>query len=241
MLIAFVAALAALPVSATKQYPGQNNRPQACRFDMDRGAMVLMIANGERTVAPGEVVTVDPRWTPYPSAWDPVPRSCLDGWRLSRGAPARLAADGASVRLDDDAAEGSRFELTARYRGRTITQAFRVIRPIVSPLVGIWTQDEAACPGGDAVFELVFRRDGSFAVTFEPEFHSRIDYGGRWQVEGDRLVLSNVTAAGSQPPPASAGEGSTYRLLDDGRLEFASPWYGHRSGELCRAAFRRQQ
>ena len=80
-------------VAAIAQYPGERNDPDACRFDMARGGMTLAVGLGEIAVAPGETVPVRPSWTPYPSAFDPVPARCLNGWRVSDAKTARLAKD----------------------------------------------------------------------------------------------------------------------------------------------------
>ena len=229
-------------VAAEQGYAGENNRPAACRFDMARGAMTLGVGGGGvRTVAPGEAVRIDPRWTPYPSAWDEVPLRCLDGWRVSNPAVARLTRDRRVLTIAADAPEGALVTLAARYRGHPVTQAYRVIRPVVSPLVGVWTQGRAECPNDDGLFELVFARDGSFTVTFATPLHNRIDYRGRWQARGGELVLDGIAPAASGGAlPGDMARATGFGLGADGLLRFAVPWHGSLEGRgACRGAFRR--
>ena len=226
-------------LAAGQDYAGENNRPAACRFDMARGAMTLSVGGAPLTVAAGESVRVDPRWTPYPSAWDEVPLRCLGGWRVSHPGVARLSRDRRTLTIAADAPEGTELTLSARYRGRALTQAYRVIRPVASPLVGVWTQDRAQCPNDDGVFELVFGRDGGFTVTFAAPLHNRIDYRGRWTTRAGELLLADLAAAGGRLPddiPNATG----FSLGADGLLRFATPWHGAAGGRgTCRGAFRR--
>lgn len=224
-------------VAAIAQYPGERNDPDACRFDMSRGGMTLAVGLGEIAVAPGETVPVRPSWTPYPSAFDPVPARCLNGWRVSDAKTARLAKDRASLRIADDAAAGTVVTLTARYRGETVTQRYRVIHPVASPLLGIWRQRAADCPGGDEVFELAFRRDGGFTVTFDVPMHDRVDYRGSWRVEGARLIVDGIHD--EEAPPADRAAASDFAIGEDGLLRFATPWFGHRAQPACTAPFKR--
>ena len=226
-------------LAAAQDYAGESNRPGACRFDMARGAMTLSVGGAPLAVAAGESVRVDPRWTPYPSAWDEVPLRCLSGWRVSHAGVARLSRDRRTLTISAHAPEGTQLTLSARYRGRTISQTYRVIRPVASPLVGIWTQDRAQCPNDDGVFELAFGRDGSFTVTFAAPLHNRIDYRGRWTVSGEALRLSGIEAAGGRLP-ANIANATGFDVGADGLLRFATPWHGSADGRgNCRGAFRR--
>lgn len=236
-MIAILVSLAAM-AAVQGGYVGDANDPDRCRFEQKKGAMTLAIANDTIKVAPGEVAKVSPSWTPYPSAWDSVPHRCLSGWRVSDPKLARLSPDHRTLTFATDAKEGATVTLTARYRGKKITQAYRVIHPVVSPLIGSWQQRAADCPGGDDVFELRFRRDGSFSVTFDTPMHSRTDYDGRWAVEGDQLILSNITPYSTDTPvPADLATRSAFKIAPDGTLGFAVPWYGHRRDAICRAVF----
>ena len=235
MLIALAAAGA-----DSAQYAGEANRPSACRFVMNGAGMTLSIGGGERAVAAGESARIDPRWTPYPSAWDPVPIRCLTGWRVSDPRLARLSRDRRTLRIAANAPEGAVVTVSARYRGHPVTQAFRIIRPVASPLVGTWVQDEAACPARDGVFELVFGRDGGFALTFDVPMHSNVDYRGRWRTEGDRLILSEISGRGDRPVPADMGSETRFVIGPDGRLQFETPWHGTAGTRgRCTAGFRR--
>ena len=238
-MLALVLLNAVATGAAGQGYAGENNRPAACRFDMARGAMTLSVGGGPRTVAAGERVRVDPRWTPYPSAWDEVPLRCLDGWRVSHPRVARLSGDRRTLTIAADAPEGAQLTLSARYRGHRVTQGYRVIRPVASPLVGVWTQDRAQCPNDDGVFELVFGRDGAFTVTFAAPLHNRIDYRGRWSGSGGALRLTGLAAAGGSLP-ANLANATRFSLGADGLLRFETPWHGAAGGRgTCRGAFRR--
>jgi hypothetical protein len=236
-MLAVVAAAAAADLD---QYPGEANRPARCHFEMDNAGMTLTVGGGARSVAPGETARIDPRWTPYPSAWDEVPIRCLDGWRVSHPALARLSRDRRTLRIADDAPEGAVVTVSARYRGEAVTQEYRIVRPVASPLVGTWVQDATACPAGDGVFELVFGRDGTFALTFDTPMHSNVDFRGRWRTEAERLLLSDVVGRGGQALPADMAMESGFAIAEDGALRFASPWHGTAGARgRCTAAFRK--
>lgn len=237
LMLALLNSIALL--AAGQDYAGANNRPAACRFDMARGAMTLSVGGAPLAVAAGESVRVDPRWTPWPSAWDEVPLRCLGGWLVSHPRLARLSRDRRTLTIAADAPEGAELTLSARYRGHRVTQAYRVIRPVASPLVGSWTQDRAQCPNDDGVFELVFRRDRTFTVTFAAPLHNRIDYRGRWSVRGGELLLSGIEAAGGRLP-ADMANASGFGVGADGLLRFGTAWHGAAGGRgSCRGAFRR--
>ena len=237
LVLAWLNAIALL--AAGQGYAGETNRPAACRFALDRGAMTLSVGGGPMTVAAGESVRVDPRWTPYPSAWDEVPLRCLGGWRLSHPGMARLSRDRRTLTIAAYAPAGTVLTLSARYRGHAVTQIYRVIRPVASPLVGVWTQGRAHCPNDDGLFELVFGRDGRFTVTFAAPLHNRIDYRGRWAVRGGDLLLTGIEAAGGRLP-GDIANATGFGVGADGLLRFATPWHGAADGRgTCRGAFRR--
>lgn len=215
-----------------------NNRPDRCIFDMQRGAIGLTYNIGEIPIAAGETAQIRPQWSPSPSSFYGVPHRCLDGWRVSDRTLAMLSRDRRSLTIAASAPEGATLTLSARYRGTTIQQRFRVIRPNVSPIVGLWQQRESDCPGDTRLFELVFNRDGRFAVSFGLHFHGGVDYRGRWRVDGERLILSEISAERMSPLPADIAQEATFALNGERRLTFGRNWYGTSNGRgTCRAAF----
>lgn len=217
------------------------NQPERCIFDVDRGAMIVTIGLGEIAVAPGETVRIRPQWTPFPQSFYPVAHRCLSGWRVSDPRLATLSRDRRSLVIGRRAPAGTVVTLTARYRGETLTQNFRVIAPIVSPLVGGWRQRAEDCPGDTWVFGLGLDRDGSFSVTFGWPMHSNVDYRGRWRADGDRLILSDLAASSGQIP-ADAVREARFTIDEVGGLRFDPSWYGTAGARgTCRAPFIRNQ
>jgi len=215
------------------------NRPDACVFDRRRGAIVLNHVLGDRSAAPGETVEIDPQWTPFPHSYYGVPHRCLTGWRVSDRTLATLSTDRRRLTIARNAPEGATVTLSARYRDETVSQNVRVIVPVASPLVGSWRQPDADCPGAAGLFQLAFNRDGTFSVTFGLPMHSNVDYRGRWRVDGDRLVLSDV-AASSGAVPGDSSRDARFTIGGDGRLSFDVPWHGTSATRgTCRAPFRR--
>lgn len=238
-MLILMAAAASLAAADEQDYAGAGDRPARCLFDLERGAMTLAPTSGEVSVAAGESAQIAPHWTPYPGAWDPVPHRCLSGWRASDQRLSRLSRDRRTLTIARDAPAGTLINLTARYRGREVNQAFRVIVPLVSPLIGTWRQRSEDCGRDTVVTELVFRRTGEFSVTFTPLLHNSVEYRGRWRSERDRLILSDIATASGRIPTDFIPE-AIYAIDPGGALTFSAPWHGTMARHgTCAGAFRR--
>lgn len=236
-MIATISTIAAALIAAAPAQYERNYNPDACRFNLDAGAIVLA-TRSEQSVAAGETVTLRPAYTTNPGSFDEVPGRCLTDWRVSDPRIARLSRDRKTLTLAPDAREGGEVTVTARYRGQpVIALKVRVIVPVQSPLVGFWTQEGvAACPEASRVFDLVFERSGAFSVALGPRFHGSRDYSGRWRVEGDRLVLSDLTGS----VPADMAREVRFTVGADGGLSFDRPWLGTQGERgTCTAPFRK--
>jgi hypothetical protein len=125
------------------------------------------------------------------------------------------------------------------FRGKRISETYEVIVPVASPLVGFWTQEGVdACAEPTRLFDLVFERSGDFAVALGPRFHGSKDYRGKWRVEGDRLILTEVTGG----KPADFAAEAAFTIDANGGLSFDKPWFGTQ-GERgkCTAPFRKMR
>lgn len=210
--------------------------PEKCRVPLDRGLVVLAMAPAPK-VAAGEQAKLRPSYTTNPGAFDALPAKCFSDWRVSDRKVATLSRDRTRVNVATDAKAGTRFVVSARFQGRRIEQVFEVIAPVVSPIVGFWSQEQVeACPSETRVFDLVSERTGDFAVSFGPSYPGQKDYCGKWRVEGDRLLLSDITGT----RPADFVSEVTFKVGADGSLSFDKPWLGtQRDRGTCSAPFRK--
>jgi hypothetical protein len=236
-VIASLSAVAGSSAASGQSYAGENNRAERCLFDMARGSMTLMTGAQEAPVAAGGSAQINPHWTPYPSAWDPVPSRCLTGWGVSHPRLARLSPDRRRLVVSPDAPVGTLIQVSARYRGHPIKQSYRVTQPVMSPLVGTWRQRADGCAPDTSVMELVFRSTGEFSLTFAALMHGAVDYRGRWQVEGNRLLVTDVRPANGELP-GDVGTETLFQISPGNELTFATPWHGTKSLRgTCRRAF----
>jgi|GEM_PF-4825248 len=215
------------------------NRPEACVYN-SRGRVIVTRGLGDISIAPGESVPIAPQWTPFPHHYYPVEHRCLTDWRVSDRRLATLSRNRQTLTIARNAPEGAVVTLTARYRDETIRQVFRVVVPIVSPLVGSWSQ--RGCDEANRISDILFIRDGRFSVSFVAHYHGGVDYRGRWRVDGNRLILSEVTRERADALPADMALETTFEIDDEGRVTFPTNWWGTSGARgSCRAAFTRSQ
>lgn len=233
MLSLVVLAFAAL-VSPVQDREPEPYQPEKCLFDLKQG--FLRAAPVEvPTLTAGETQPFRVYYSRYPSDFSDVPSECLKGWKVSAPRVATLARDRESLTVATTAKPGTEFTVSFTYRGKRVEQRYRVIAPVVSPLTGFWSQESVeACAKDTRVFDLVLGRDGSFGVAFGPRFHGSKDYRGKWKVEGDRLILSDVTGE----KPADLALEARFTIDANGGLTFDKQWFGTQGARgTCTAPF----
>ncbi|MCP3729223.1 hypothetical protein M9978_02175 [Sphingomonas sp. MG17] len=234
-MLAFLTLMAML---ASAPVQDRDFDPERCRVPADRGVVVLAARSAPKVKA-GETVAMKPIYTTNPGALDELPVKCFSGWTVSDPKLARLSSDRKTIAVAAAARAGSKFTVSAMFRGKRISETYEVIVPVASPLVGFWTQEGVdACAEPTRLFDLVFERSGDFAVALGPRFHGSKDYHGKWRVEGDRLILTEVT--GSKPADFAAE--AKFTIDANGGLSFDQPWFGTQ-GERgkCAAPFRKMR
>lgn len=209
-------------------------QPEKCLFDLDQGvlrAAPLAVV----PLAAGETQAFRVYYSRSPGDFSPVPDECLKGWQVSAPKVATLAKDRKSLTVAKTAEAGTEFSISFTYQGERVAQRYRVIAPIVSPLTGFWSQENVeACATDTRMFDLVFGRDGSFSVAFGPRLHGSKDYRGKWRVEGDRLILSDVTGE----KPTNLVLEARFTIDAAGGLTFDRPWFGTQGQRgTCAAPF----
>ncbi len=185
------------------------------------GTPVLWI--GTLEVAAGGLIAAQPFYAVRPGVASPVAANCLADWALSPGAPAALAPALGLVAVAPEAADGTRFTLTATVAGRPVSGEVRVSDPSLHPLAGHWHQTmEQVCgtqvprtpvrPIGD----LVFTAAGDFSLTWQP-FEAYRDYWGTYRHDVRSGTLTLEITGGNRPPANRTAAGKA-RLDNDGVL-----------------------
>lgn len=234
------AAFVTVPAALSAQPPTEGLDVDRCILT-ERGALILGQALPER-VSPGETVAIEPQWTPTPSWFEAVPLRCLGGWRVSNTAMATLARDRRSLRIAADAPVGATVVLTARYRSRELRHSFMIVRRVSSPLVGSWRPVEGACQPRTAITGLSFRDDGHFEVETVQRPHYSPTARGNWRTEGDRLILSDVSAFDGNGRPSTDFQNEARFVIEDNVLRFDRPWHGSAEGHgTCNAPLERSR
>jgi hypothetical protein len=212
------------------------------------GIPVLWIKTLE--VSPGSLITPRAYRTMRPGWFDPIAASCLTGWSLSDGAPARVhSALGLTV-VAPDAPDGAIFELHARLSGQpgetVVKGVVRVTDPALHPLAGRWMEtQEKVCDGAlwrtpaKPIGEVVFEAGGAFSLAVEP-FESYHDYWGTYRYERQSGALALNITGGNKVPSTLRAEG-TARVNADGELllEGLPPMDERASQPICARIFRR--
>ena len=233
-MLSYVALAIAALVSPFQDRSLAPYQPDKCLFDLKQG--VLRAAPvAVPTLAAGETQPFRVYYSRYPSDFSPVPNECLKQWKVSAPKVATLAKDRKSLTVAKTAQPGTEFTISFTYRGTRVAQRYRVIAPVVSPLTGFWSQENVeACAKDTRMFDLVLSRDGSFGVAFGPRLHGSKDYSGKWKVEGDRLILSDVTGE----KPVDLALEARFAIDANGGLTFDRPWFGTRGKRgTCAAPF----
>jgi hypothetical protein len=228
-------ALAACATAEGNGSPFSGLDAEKCVFP-PRGALILGTDNVSLLEA-GETAKVMPYWTPYPSAFVPVPHRCLRKWRVSPRGLASLSGDRSSITVARSAPLGSQFLLTAHYGNRIIERRYEVIRRIRSPLVGLWQPVPGSCPPDAAISQLTFRDDGRFEVEMiRYSLHHSPSVSGTWSVQGDRLLLRPDYGHDGKLKIADFKNEARFSFTE-GILRFDRPWYGSDQGHgVCNVA-----
>lgn len=225
---------AALALAGATAQVGSGNHPDRCIFE-DDGA-IIFDRNADGKAIAGRSITIDPQWTPFPSWFEPVPSKCFVKWKVTTPWLAKLSKDHKTLTVNADVPDGRIVEMRARIGNREVVQQWTVYTPTRSPIVATWGQRDEDCKGTIPLREVSIRDDGTIWVTWEP-FESRHDYWGKWTVEGDKLILSDLTGSHI---PADVLPSATFRIVDK-TVTFDRPLFGTsgRAGQPCTAPFKR--
>lgn len=208
----------------------------------------LLITPGEYELAPGDTAALQVYSSTRPGAFERLPGSCRPAWSLSEDAPATLGPRSGVLRVSAEARDGARFTVRASLGEREVSTVVRVVDPVQSPLVGIWSQvgrtpcaaaDEPA-PATDPIRELRFMRNGRFSVTWVP-FESYTDYAGSYTYDPASGALRLQVERSNFLPHDLDLDGHA-GFDDAGVLNLADLWLGSRTpGEeaWCGMSFRR--
>lgn len=169
---------------------------------------------------PGDVVTLDHRYSDGPYGDKPVPAVCIR--KIAVTGPARVARDG-TLRIDPRAAAGSVVEVRTRIGRADRSQRFTIVGRNQQVLTGTWHLESAEhCRRAPA--EFVFSTEGRYSYTFAEQMVETMTSGGgayRWDSASGVLDLGN-----GRPPVQARREGA--RLVIEG-LDFdvvPSPPFG---------------
>ena len=110
--------------------------------------------------------------------------------------------------------------------------------PVAAPtLAGKWSQVREAC-NGHAIGEVIFRPDGTFAVTWAP-FETYVDYWGTYRFDPGTGELALTPDGGNFVPADVAGSLSVIALAGD-TFRFTHGNFGtNPTFAPCDAPFRR--
>lgn len=194
--------------------------PQAsepCAPRVDGAAAIWWFEPLERPQ--GASISLEASWTDRPGAFQPVPQRCVTHLKVSPAGLATLGADGASIRVADDAPSGALITITGRVADQTLEAQVRVVTPADAPLSGTWRQTSSSCAGGEPVRELVFKAGGRFSLTWMP-FESYRDYWGIYSFDPATGAFSAQIESGNRRPAhldlvGSASFEGDILILDD--------------------------
>ena len=207
------------------------------------GTPVLWI--GTREVAPGGLIAAQPFYAVRPGVASPVAANCLTNWALSADAPAALAPALGLAVVAPEAADGTRFTLTATVAGRPVSGEVRVSDPALHPLAGHWHQTKEQVCGTQVlraptrpIGDLVFTAAGDFSLTWQP-FESYRDYWGTYRHDRRSGSLTLEITGGNRPPANRTATGKAH-LDTDGVLIITGLDPGNgTSAPACTMFFRR--
>jgi len=154
-------------------------------------------------------------------------------WSVEPASGASIHPASGELTIDPETPSGSMFSVRANVENgrRIITSDVYVFTPQSNPLVGTWHEDTQFACGTTAeiapqepIGELVFRADGSFAVTWMP-FEIYHDYWGTYGYDLAQATLDLSDAEGNYVPPDLDGSGS-FSIDDQGQLILSDLWLG---------------
>jgi hypothetical protein len=115
--------------------------------------------------------------------------------------------------------------------------AIEAVPPAAPTLGGKWAQVRDAC-NGHAIGEVIFRPDGSFAVTWAP-FETYVDYWGTYRFDAGTGDLTLAPDGGNFVPADVAGGHALIALAGD-TFRFTQGSFGtNPTFAPCDAPFRR--
>ena len=186
----------------------------------------------------GASISLEASWTDRPGAFQPIPKRCVTDLEISPAGLATIGADGASIRVADDAPSGALITITGRVADQTLEAQVRVLDPIDAPLSGTWKQAHASCAEPAPVRELVFNAEGRFTVTWTP-FEAYRDYWGAYRLDPATRAFSAEVESSNRRPANLDLVGSASFEGDD--LILADVWLGdpaRMSAEAERCTYR---
>lgn len=191
----------------------------------------LAVTNRVLEVVPGEKRALG---RPYvfdgPFGMKEISKGCNVAWAV-RGGEATVDGRG-NLAVSADALPGSTFDVLAYTAGVWGWQTVFVVDPRPNPIAGTWSQSQGRCandyPADPRVGELIFQRNGRYALTRQP-FETQYDYWGTYTYDAatGRLTLSQP---GGQPDRA-------YRATLNARGELVIEGFGGAPSAGCTATF----
>ncbi|MEZ5937643.1 MAG: hypothetical protein R3C52_05435 [Hyphomonadaceae bacterium] len=190
---------------------------------------------------PGQSTSLKPFWSDHPGGYDPVPAGCMTDLQVSDASLASLSlaetSSEPSITIADTAPDGQTVVINAAVGSRTFSDAVRIRRGAISPIVGVWSQPSTMCVTTAAIRELRFTEDGQFSVTWEP-FEAYKDYWGTWSYDHGSGHLSLKVEGGNYTPRDIRTTGTV--TLDGDALALDEIFLGTPKGARqagCRAPF----
>lgn len=153
-------------------------------------------------------------------------------WSISPREGAEINPETGLFHVLDSAPSGSVYRVEALLEdGSILANWVYVYTPVANPLVGTWREDgQIACTDGswveapNPIGELIFRADGSLAVTWHP-FEVYFDYGGTYQFDLQSGQFSFKPTEINYLPRQLSTQGE-FRLDEQGRLILEGIWLG---------------
>ena len=190
-------------------YTWRGDLLEGCKVD-DELAAELSIEPSSTSVRPGERVQFEV------GKWECCvffQRYPVDvQWQIEPESAGGISYDGLLV-VDEAAEPGVIINIQAELENGTVLQAkATVYTPEVNPLVGMWEEkSQILCDGGERVpeepiEEIVFRADGTFAVTWHP-FEVYHDYWGTYSYNPKTKEVSLVIDSGNYIPSVTDLDG----------------------------------
>jgi hypothetical protein len=186
-----------------------------------------------QSVEAGNSIEIYALTSEYPGSYNQLEPACIGDIQLSAEGIATISRDeaGTPTLTVEPALTGSAdLTVSASYNGTEIMEGrISAYNSADLPLVGLWRQDREACPG-NALEELLFRANGTFAATWTP-FEVYNDYWGNYRFDPATGELS-LEVTGSNYLPEDLRSGRVRLEGDVLQLDTAS--FGqNRAGVVC--------